>query len=587
MLPESGAEFNKTLTLDLNGQTITSTGDAIVVTAGVLTIEGKGNVIAATDNAGSSCAVWANGGKVIIKDGTYTTGGDTTTTDVDHQNDSIYTKNGGSVEIYGGTFKYTENVWTLNERDDNRGTIKVYGGEFEKFDPANSVAQASGDPSFLAEGEHTKKNGEYFVICDGKAQDAVEENKKPATCTENGSYDLVVYCECGKELSRETKTIVSEGHDYTSDTTPATCTVDGKIVYTCTCGDSYEEPIIAQGHKFNVTLETVDPTVSAPGYVVYKCENCEETKTEEAGAQLSKPTLALNGSVVTITDADNIFVQLGVAFVGDKTVNVTKWNEFTALGGKALDGKNGYSNLGEAKTATLTDNGNYVFYVVYKNGEVNEMFYQLFTVTEANGAPSFAINGNKAELNANGNAIIQSGVKFVGTISDEAAAQITDWTHFAALTGKALDGKNGYTNLGLKSEATLTESGDYIFYVIYDDINGARRTVFFKMSAYVVNDKPVIELDEGKAILNSNGREIIQSGVKFVEEISEEDFANIHEWGDFAALVGTALDNKKGYTNLGTKTEATLSKAGDYVYYVIYTDVAGNVKTMFTVVTVE
>ncbi len=37
---------------------------------------------------------------------------------------------------------------------------------------------------------------------------AVEENRVEATCEDNGSYDLVVYCStCGEELSREHKRI--------------------------------------------------------------------------------------------------------------------------------------------------------------------------------------------------------------------------------------------------------------------------------------------------------------------------------------------------------------------------------------------
>ena len=45
--------------------------------------------------------------------------------------------------------------------------------------------------------------------------DPARENEKAATCTEDGSYDLAVYCTvCHKELSRETKTIPALGHDW-------------------------------------------------------------------------------------------------------------------------------------------------------------------------------------------------------------------------------------------------------------------------------------------------------------------------------------------------------------------------------------
>ena len=56
--------------------------------------------------------------------------------------------------------------------------------------------------------------------------EAVRENEVPAACTEDGSYDSVVYCaDCGEEMSRETVVVPALDHDY----------VDG----TCTrCGEA-------------------------------------------------------------------------------------------------------------------------------------------------------------------------------------------------------------------------------------------------------------------------------------------------------------------------------------------------------------
>ena len=49
--------------------------------------------------------------------------------------------------------------------------------------------------------------------------EAVRENEAAATCETAGSYDEVVYCSaCGKELSRETKTIPALGHDWNEPT---------------------------------------------------------------------------------------------------------------------------------------------------------------------------------------------------------------------------------------------------------------------------------------------------------------------------------------------------------------------------------
>ena len=45
--------------------------------------------------------------------------------------------------------------------------------------------------------------------------EAVRENEVPADCTNDGSYESVVYCaECGEEISRETVTVPALGHDW-------------------------------------------------------------------------------------------------------------------------------------------------------------------------------------------------------------------------------------------------------------------------------------------------------------------------------------------------------------------------------------
>lgn len=75
------------------------------------------------------------------------------------------------------------------------------------------------------------------------AAKAVKENEKAATCTENGSYDLVEYCkDCDKELSRQT--IVVPAHHTAGkveqvNVVEATCAQEGsytEITYCKDCG---------------------------------------------------------------------------------------------------------------------------------------------------------------------------------------------------------------------------------------------------------------------------------------------------------------------------------------------------------------
>lgn len=87
----------------------------------------------------------------------------------------------------------------------------------------------------------------------------VQENVHAATCTEQGSYDLVTYCsECHQEISREHKTSNALGHDLVHhDGKDATCTEAGWNAYdTCSrCDYTTYRDIPATGHKNTATRE--------------------------------------------------------------------------------------------------------------------------------------------------------------------------------------------------------------------------------------------------------------------------------------------------------------------------------------------
>lgn len=75
--------------------------------------------------------------------------------------------------------------------------------------------------------------------------------KKAVSCTEDG-YTGDTYCtDCGSKIAVG-ETIEAPGHIYTSEVTEATCTEAGKRVFTCSCGDQYEEKIRALGHKQDI-----------------------------------------------------------------------------------------------------------------------------------------------------------------------------------------------------------------------------------------------------------------------------------------------------------------------------------------------
>ena len=115
----------------------------------------------------------------------------------------------------------------------------------------------------------------------------VEENRQNPTCTEAGSYDLVVYCTaCGEELSRETVTLDPLGHDYQAVITAPTCTEAGFTTYTCSrCGDSYTgDETAALGHDYQAVV--TEPTCTDAGFTTYTCSRCGDSYTGDETAAL-------------------------------------------------------------------------------------------------------------------------------------------------------------------------------------------------------------------------------------------------------------------------------------------------------------
>ena len=90
-----------------------------------------------------------------------------------------------------------------------------------------------------------------------------------ATCTLAG--EIVYTCSCGDTYS---ETIVAPGHAYSSEVIAPDCEFDGYTTYTCmVCGDCYDGDYVdAVGHSY--TAEITAPTCEDRGYTTYTCETC-------------------------------------------------------------------------------------------------------------------------------------------------------------------------------------------------------------------------------------------------------------------------------------------------------------------------
>ena len=161
------------------------------------------------------------------------------------------------------------------------------------------------------------------------AAEAVKENVKSATCTEEGSYELVTYCsDCGTEMSREAKTENAAGHKNTVliNTKEATCTESG---YT---GDTYCndcENIIANGETTpplghtaakdvkNENILSVTCTTNGSHYEIVCCEVC--------GEEISRTT------VIDIAPGHTVVIDKGVN-AGCTTTGLTPGSHCSVCG---------------------------------------------------------------------------------------------------------------------------------------------------------------------------------------------------------------------------------------------------------------
>ena len=178
----------------------------------------------------------------------------------------------------------------------------------------------------LTEGEHCSRcdeattEQEIVPALGHTPLDAVEENYVAPDCTNDGSKDLVVYCDvCDEELEREPVTIPALGHDMiTDEAVEPTCTETGltKGAHCSRCDEATteQEVIDALGHDYETVVTA--PTCTEDGYTTYTCTVCGDTYTDDETDALGHtpldtveenyiaPTCTENGSVDYVVYCD-------------------------------------------------------------------------------------------------------------------------------------------------------------------------------------------------------------------------------------------------------------------------------------------
>lgn len=163
--------------------------------------------------------------------------------------------------------------------------------------------------------EKTEKNNKSETKTETKKEPTQEEidaaweetERVEATCTEDGK---IVYT---NSITGDTKeeSIPATGHDYeVTDTTEAACTEDGKNTYTCkVCGDSYEEAIPATGHTEGEWKVTKEAGLFSTGSKEVTCEKCGEVLDTEVIPQTCPlPFAAVIGIVVAVVAGFGIVI---------------------------------------------------------------------------------------------------------------------------------------------------------------------------------------------------------------------------------------------------------------------------------------
>ena len=229
--PETTYKITKSLTIDLNGKTVTGSGyDGVFEVTGenvnvVINATNGGKVIAVENNGSAgkyAMAIWmcGAGSTLTINGGEFSQ--KIIHTD-DEQMDMIYTSK-GVITINGGTFHSGTPKWTLNISDSayKAGTanIIVNGGTFVGYDPRNAENEGKGT-SLVAAGVGINKdeNGNFTAAPNMAAQIVDADGSSVAAYA--GHYDAIAAAKDG-----ETVILLSDRQNYITNTINKNITID-------------------------------------------------------------------------------------------------------------------------------------------------------------------------------------------------------------------------------------------------------------------------------------------------------------------------------------------------------------------------
>lgn len=128
-----------------------------------------------------------------------------------------------------------------------------------------------------------------FISCDEQTSDGADTDENGESTDENDT------------TPDENTDGDAHTHSYTSEITKEkSCTENGVKTFTCSCGDSYTEEIVTDGHSWRSWEEVTPAIIGKAGEDKRTCNNCTESETRET----------------TENAAMNSFLDRSLAYVG-------------------------------------------------------------------------------------------------------------------------------------------------------------------------------------------------------------------------------------------------------------------------------
>lgn len=195
---------------------------------------------------------------------------------------------------------------------------KAYGGQYIKPIPSDLFVdmQLSGENNVEAWGGGVNWDPQKFEIIKVDINDVGEHTyanpvTTPASCTQNGAVTYTCSV-CGQ---KKTETIPALGHLYSKEWTvdkKETCTVSGSKSHHCTRCDMKTDitEIPAAGHTFNGWVTTLPPTSTTEGIRERTCSVCGKVEKQKIDPVAAAPQIVVENK--TARAGDTVSVQISI-----------------------------------------------------------------------------------------------------------------------------------------------------------------------------------------------------------------------------------------------------------------------------------